>query len=132
MGKTKIMFALLSFLLLVPVQSFAARLPEAEELTRLIQKISERQSKDMKTFERKTKAYFFEEQKPETIATVISQVAPGEAITAIVLSKLSKKPVLDIIAMNKTGKPWQKIAEETGVKFKDVVKDVRDFRLGIG
>jgi len=119
-------------MLFVSTAGFAARLPEPEELDRLVQKISERQSKDMKTFEKKTRAYFFEEQKPEAIASVISQVAPGEAITVIVLSNLSKKPVQDIVAMKKAGKSWQEIADKTGVKLKAVVKDVKDFRLGIG
>jgi len=132
MRKTNILYAMLAFLLLVPATGFAARMPEPEELDRLVQKISERQSKDMKTFEKKTKAYFFEEQKPEAIAAVIGQVAPGEAITVIVLSNLSKKPVQDIIAMKKSGKTWQDIADKTGVKLKTVVKNVKDFRLGIG
>ena len=132
MGRTKIIYAVLSLFLLVPAIGFAARLPDAEELTRLIQKISERQSKDIKTFEKKSKAYFFEEQRPETISIVIGQVPPGEAVTVFVLSKLSGKPTQDIITMNKAGKTWPKIAQETGVKLKDLVKDVKDFRLGIG
>ena len=132
MERTKTLCAVLVLLLLVPVASFAARLPEPEELDRLIQKISQRQVKDMKTFEKKTRAYFFEEQKPETIAAVISQVDPGEAITVIVISNLSKKPAQDIIALKKAGKTWSEIAEATGVKLKALVKDVKDFRLGIG
>jgi predicted transcriptional regulator len=128
----RMLYGMLAFVLLVPLTGFAARLSEPEELDRLVQKISERQSKDMKTFEKKTRAYFFEEQKPEAIAAVISQVAPGEAITVIVLSNLSKKPVQNIIAMKKAGKTWQEIADKTGVKLKAVVKDVKDFRLGIG
>ncbi|HCC53527.1 MAG TPA: hypothetical protein DEQ20_01165 [Desulfobulbaceae bacterium] len=132
MGRTRIIHAVLLFFLLVPAMGFAARQPDAEELSRLIQKISERQSKDLKTFEKKSKAYFFEEQKPETISKVILQVPPGEAVTVFVLSKLSGKPTQEIIAMNKAGKSWPKIAQETGVKLKDLVKDVKDFRLGIG
>jgi len=132
MKRKRILSAIVVLALLVPAISYAARLPEPEELDRLVQKISERQSKDMKTFEKKARAYFFEEQKPEAIAAATSQVAPGEAITVIVLSNLSKKPVQDIIAMKKAGKTWQEIADKTGVKLKAVVKDVKDFRLGIG
>jgi len=132
MRKRNILSVLMAFLLLVPAVVFASRFSEPEELDRLVQKISERQSKDVKTFEKKTRAYFFEEQKPETIAAVIKQVAPGEAITVIVLSNLSKKPVQDILAMKKSGKTWQEIADKTNVKLKAVVKDVKDFRLGIG
>jgi len=132
MRRRNILAVLMAILLLVPAVVFAARFSEPEELDRLVQKISERQSKDMKTFEKKTRAYFFEEQKPEAIAAVIKQVAPGEAITVIVLANHSKKPVQDIIAMKKAGKTWQEIADKTGVKLKAVVKDVKDFRLGIG
>ena len=132
MRQRNILASLMAFLLLVPAAVYAARFSEPEELDRLVQKISERQSKDMKTFEKKTRAYFFEEQKPETIADVIKQVPPGEAITVIVLSNLSKKPVQDILVMKKTGKTWQAIADKTNVKLKAVIKDVKDFRLGIG
>lgn len=132
MRKGSVLAALMVILLLVPATVYAARLSEPEELDRLVQKISERQSKDMKTFEKKTRAYFFEEQKPEAISAVIKQMAPGEAITVIVLSNLSKKPAQDIIAMKKAGKTWQDIADKNGVKLKAVVKDVKDFRLGIG
>jgi len=132
MRQRNILASLMAFLLLVPAAVYAARFSEPEELDRLVQKISERQSKDMKTFEKKARAYFFEEQKPETIADVIKQVPPGEAITVIVLSNLSKKPVQDILVMKKTGKTWQAIADKTNVKLKAVIKDVKDFRLGIG
>jgi G:T/U-mismatch repair DNA glycosylase len=132
MRKGNVLAALMVFLLLVPAAVYGARFSEPEELDRLVRKISERQSKDMKTFEKKTRAYFFEEQKPETIAAVIKQVAPGEAITVIVLSNLSKKPAQEIIAMKKAGKTWQEIADNNSVKLKAVVKDVKDFRLGIG
>ena len=132
MRRKSILLTTLVLVLFASTTSFATRLPEPEELDRLVKKISERQSKDMKTFEKKTKAYFFEEQKPESIKAVIGQVPPGEAITVIVLSNLAKKPVQDIIAMKKSGKSWQEIADATGVKLKAVVKDVKDFRLGIG
>jgi hypothetical protein len=120
--------------LLVTAQSaaHAARLSEPEELDKLVSKISERQSKDRKTFEKKTKAYFFDAQKPELVEEVIKQFKPGEAVTVIVLSNLSQKPVQDIATMRKSGKSWQEIADKTKVKLKSVVKDVKDFRLGIG
>ena len=132
MKRKSMSLVILALVLLVPATSFAARLPAPEELDRQVQNISERQSKDMKTFEKKTMAYFFEQQKPEVIASVISQVAPGEAITVIVLSNLSKKPVQDIIAMKKAGKTWQDIADKTGVELKAVVWAVKRFRLGSG
>lgn len=117
---------------LLPAASSAARRTEPEELERLINKISERQSKNLKVFEKKAKAYFFETQKPETIEILIKEFPPGEAIAIIVLSNLSKKSHKDIVAMRKSAKDWQGIAGLLGVKLKDLVKEVKDFRLGIG
>jgi hypothetical protein len=112
--------------------AFSGRLPEAEELDKVIKKINERQSKNLKSFEKKTKAYFFEAQKPETIGALLKEFSPGDAVTIIVISNLSKKPYKDIVTMRKAGKGWQAIAEQLGVKLKNVLKDVKEFRSGIG
>lgn len=104
----------------------------AADLDYLVGTISERQSKKMKLFERKIKAYFFKDQKPETIEAVLKQFPPGDAVAVIVLSNLSKKPVQEIIDMKMSGTSWPDIAEQTGVKLKALVSDVKDFRFGIG
>jgi hypothetical protein len=104
----------------------------AADLDYLIGTISKRVSKKMKRFEGKTKDYFIKAQKAETIEAVIKQFSPGEAITMLVLSNLSKKPVQEIIDMKTSGAPWPDIAERTGVKLKVVVSDVKDFWLGSG
>lgn len=128
----KVLVILMIFTFLLPMTSFAARRTEPEELERLINKINERQSKNLKQFEKKSKAYFFETQKPETIEALVKEFLPGEAVAVIVLSNLSKKTTKDITAMRRSGKSWQEIAEKTGVKLKNVIKEVKDFRLGIG
>jgi hypothetical protein len=102
------------------------------DLNYLVGTITEHQSKKMKVFERKVKAYFFKDQKAETIEAVLKQFPPGEAVAVIVLSNLSKKPVQDIIDLKTSGMPWSVIAEQTGVKMKALVGDVKDFRFGIG
>ncbi|MCL4490482.1 MAG: hypothetical protein M1510_01050 [Nitrospirae bacterium] len=128
----KVLIISFVFTFLFPLASFAGRLSEPEELDRTISKINERQSKNLKVFEKKTKAYFFESQKPEAIESLLKEFRPGEAITVLVLSNLSRKPYKEIAAMKKSGKGWQDIAEKSGVKLKNVVKEVKDFRLGIG
>lgn len=128
----KILVLLIAFVLLFPLTSSGARRSEPEELDRLINKINERQSKNLKTFEKKAKAYFFETQKPEEIEFLIKEFPPGDAVTVIVLSNLSRKSYKDITAMRKSGKGWPDIAKQLGVRLKDVVKEVKDFRLGIG
>ncbi|MDI6744123.1 MAG: hypothetical protein QMD07_01985 [Thermodesulfovibrionales bacterium] len=122
----------LVFTFLLPVTAFSGRLSESEELDKVIKKINERQSRNLKMFEKKTKAYFFETQKPETIGSLLKEFSPGDAVTIIVISNLSKKPYKDIVTMRKSGKGWQAIAEQLGVKLKNVLKDVKDFRSGIG
>lgn len=129
---TKALAMLLVSIFLVPLTSFAGRLSEADELDRVIKKINERQSKNLKMFEKKTKAYFFEAQKPETIGALLKEFSPGDAVTIIVISNLSKKSYQDIVKMRKSGKGWQDITEKLGVKLKNVLKDVKDFRSGIG
>lgn len=120
------------FTFLLPLVSFGARLSESEELDKVIKKINERQSKNLKTFEKKTRAYFFEAQKPETIEMLIREFAPGDTVTIIVFSNLSKKPVNDIVAMKKAGAGWPDIAGKLKINLKAAVKEVKDFRLGIG
>lgn len=132
MSFKKVLVIFLVFIFSFPLCSSAARRSEPEELERLINKINERQAKNIKSFEKRTKAYFFEAQKPEAIEFLIKEFPPGEAVTAIVLSNLSKKSHKDIAAMRKSGKGWSDIANQLGVRLKDVVKEVKDFRSGIG
>jgi hypothetical protein len=127
-----VLTVLLVFTFLFPLVSFGARMSEPDELDKIIKKINERQSKNLKTFEKKTKAYFFEAQTPETIDGLIKEFAPGDTITIIVYSNLSKKPVKDIVAMKKSGASWPEMAGRLKINLKAAVKEVKDFRLGIG
>jgi hypothetical protein len=102
------------------------------DLQYLIGTITEHQSKKVKVFQRKAKAYFFKDQKAETIEAVTKQFPPGEAVAVIVLSNISKKPVREIIDLKIAGMAWEDIAEQSGVKVKALVSDVKDFRFGIG
>ena len=128
----KIIVLLIVSTFLIPMVSFAGRMSEPEELDKLIRKLNERQSKNLKQFEKKTKAYFFETQTPETIERLVKEFQPGDTITIIVFSNLSKKPVKDIIAMKKSGTGWPDMAAKLKINLKAAVKEVKDFRLGIG
>lgn len=128
----KLIFCLfISIVLLSPMVASANRLSEPEELDKLIKKISERQSKN-KQFDKKTKAYFFEAQTPEAIDSLIKEFAPGDTITIIVFSNLSKRPVKEIAAMKRAGTNWPDMAVKLKINLKAAVKEVKDFRLGIG
>lgn len=132
MKAIRIIFCLLlSIVFLLPIVASGGRLSEPEELDKLIKKITERQSKN-KQFDKKTKAYFFEAQTPETIDGLIKEFAPGDTITIIVFSNLSKKPVKEVAAMKKAGTGWPEMAAKLKINLKAAVKEVKDFRLGIG
>ena len=128
----RVLTLFLVFIFLLPMTAFSGRLSEPEQLDTVIKKINERQSKNLKNFEKKTKAYFFESQKPEVIEGLIKEFQPGDAVAVIVFSNLSKKPVKEIVSMKKSGMQWQAMAAKLNVKLKIIVKEVKDFRLGIG
>ncbi len=128
----KVLTLFLVFTFLLPVTAFSGRLSEPEELDKVIKKINERQSKNLKNFEKKTKAYFFESQKPEAIEGLIKEFQPGDAIAVIIFSNLSKKSIKEIVSMKKSGMSWQAMAAKLNINFKKAVKEAKDFRLGIG
>ncbi|MEW6739701.1 MAG: hypothetical protein ACOYU2_01590 [Nitrospirota bacterium] len=128
----KVLVLLLIFTFLFPLTSFAGRLSETERLEKLINMINKNQSKNLKTFEKKAKDYFSGVQKPDVIETLIKEFPPGDTVTIIIMSNLSKKPYRDIANMRKSGKRWEDIASQLGIKLKDVIKDVISFRSGIG
>lgn len=131
-GATKFLVVLLVSTFLLPQPSFAARESEPEKLEQLIQKINERQSKNVKNFKKKVEAYFFETQSPEVIEGLTKEFPPGEVVAVIVLSNLSKRPVKEIVKMRKSQIAWRDIAGQSGTKLKNMIKEVKDFRLAVG
>lgn len=133
----KILAVFVVFVALSPMSApaawqFGARSPEPEELDKVISKITSNQSKNIKTFESKAREYFFDTQKRETIVSLVKDFPPGEAVVILVLSDLSKKSVVKIATMRKSGKAWPEIADLTGVKLKAVIKEIKAFRSGAG
>jgi len=49
----------------------------------------------------------------------------GEITNAVVLSKMTGRPLDEIIAMRESGKGWGQIANESGVKLREVRREVR-------
>ncbi len=89
--------------------------------------------KEIKRFEESLKSYFFEIVELDIIERVmkavdLKEITPGDALTVIVLVKLSKKPEQEIIKMKKEGKSWAEITKAVGVNMKDVVKEVKEFQ----
>ncbi|MBI4846961.1 MAG: hypothetical protein HY808_00080 [Nitrospirae bacterium] len=88
--------------------------------------------KEIKRFTDQVKAYFFETVPDDVIESAMKELTPGEALAAIVITNLSKKPGKDIIKMKKDGKSWTEIVNASGLKMKDVVKEVKEFQKTSG
>jgi len=84
--------------------------------------------KEVQRFEEKLQSYFFEIVEPDAITRAITDLSPGDAMSAVVTVSLSKKPVEEIIGMNKTGKNWTEITDALGIKIEDIVKEVKEFQ----
>jgi len=84
--------------------------------------------KEVQRFEEKLKSYFFEIVDFSVIENAMKELTPGEALVVVVIVKLSKKPVKEIIKMAKGGKSWEEIVKTMGVNMKDVVKEVKEFQ----
>lgn len=128
----KVPVILLVFTFLIPLTSFAAGQSEPEKLDQLIKKINEKQSKNIKNFEKKVEAYFFDTHTPEVIKGLIKEFPPGEIVAILVVSNLSKWPVKNIVDMRKKEIDWRNIAGQVGIKLKNMIKEVKDFRLAVG
>ena len=88
--------------------------------------------KEIKRFGDQVKAYFFEAVPNDIIESALKELTPGDALAAIVIINLSKKPGKDIIKMKKDGKSWTDITNTAGLKMKDVVKEVKEFQKTSG
>ncbi|MEW6409556.1 MAG: hypothetical protein AB1488_05525 [Nitrospirota bacterium] len=128
----KVLVILLVSTFFLPLTSCVERQSDPEKLEQLIKKINERQSNNIKRFEKKVEAYFFETQSPGVIKSLIKEFPPGEVVAILVLSNLSKWQVKEIAKMRKTQMSWRDIAGQIGAKLKNVIKEVKDFRLAIG
>ncbi|MBI4838771.1 MAG: hypothetical protein HY806_06440, partial [Nitrospirae bacterium] len=58
----------------------------------------------------------------------LKEITPGDALTVIVIVKLSKKSDKEIVKMKKAGKAWPEIIKTMSVNMKDVVKEVKEFQ----
>jgi hypothetical protein len=88
--------------------------------------------KEIKRFGDQVKAYFFEAMPNDVIESALKELTPGDALAAIVIINLSRKPGKDIIKMKKDGKSWTDITNTAGLKMKDVVKEVKEFQKTSG
>ncbi|MEE9316335.1 MAG: hypothetical protein V3U97_04415 [bacterium] len=68
----------------------------------------------------------------ETLADLRAQrLGYGEISNALVLSEMTEKPLDEVVAMRESGKGWGQIADECGVKLREVRKEVKRERRSI-
>ncbi|MBI4710469.1 MAG: hypothetical protein HY759_05145 [Nitrospirae bacterium] len=129
-----LMFALSLFSPLVFTTAAGPRGGE-EELKERIEITNKKRvtPKEIKRFEESLKSYFFELVEIDVIeramkAVELKEITPGDALTVIVIVKLSKKSDKEIVKMKKAGKAWPEIIKTMSVNMKDVVKEVKEFQ----
>ncbi|MBI5057541.1 MAG: hypothetical protein HZB61_13085 [Nitrospirae bacterium] len=133
----KLLILILSFSFILPVMVSivsAAEKGTEEELKERIAITNKKRvtPKEIKRFTDQVKAYFFETVPDDVIESAMKELTPGEALAAIVITNLSKKPGKDIMKMKKDGKSWTDIVNTSGLKMKDVVKEVKEFQKTSG
>lgn len=139
MRKTKLkIFLILVFALsfVVSISSCTTDKPEGggEELNKLIEIVNSKQvtPQEIKTFKERLKSYFFEIVEFDVIEGLVDELPPGKALTVIVFTSLSKTFDREIVEMMNQGKNWTEIAQNSGVKLKDVIEKIKHYRIMSG
>ncbi len=123
----RISSALIVMMLFLPVFSFADDNPA--ELESMINEVNKTQStpEKIRNFEDKLSEYFYEVELP-SIQGLLKEFSPGEALTLLMLVKLSGKSLKEITSARKDGMSWDKMAEKFNVGLDKVVKRIKAFR----
>lgn len=123
------MFAsVLMVVFLTPIFVYAES--ELDELKKVINDVTEKRSTlvKLREFEDKLIETYGHVVPPDTINKVVKEFAPGEALTIIVLMRLSEKVDSKITDLRKAGMDWDKIAGELNISLEMVIKKVKAFR----
>ena len=63
---------------------------------------------------------------------LLKEFKPGEVLTIIAISDLSKKDMNDVATMRKAGKGWQEITDKSGIAMGVLIKDIKMFQRASG
>lgn len=124
MGKG-LMITFLVFLLFQP--NFADAQSEKEDLERLIKRVDKRRDTPDKVevFKGLVAGYYYTSHS--ILNEILKDLTPGETLTVVSISTLSKRDPKEIAQMKKEGMEWSQIAEKVGITLKDVIKDIRTY-----
>lgn len=115
-----------------PVRSQEAAKETAPEEAREQERLRDRErilENESKILEKYTERFGVD---TETLADLRTQrLGYGEISHALVLSEMTEKPLDEVVAMRESGKGWGQIADEYGVKLREVRKEVKRERRSI-
>jgi len=105
---------------------------EKEDLERLIERTNTKRSTPEKVseFVGKLKEYYYIGNP--VVEGLLKEFKPGEVMTIIAVSDLSKKDMNDIAKMRKAGKGWQEITGKSGISMALLIKDIKMFQRASG
>ncbi len=114
------------------VLSIPVSATEKEDLERLIEKTNTKRSTPEKVseFVDKLKEYYY--VGSPVVEGLLKEFKPGEVLTIIAISDLSKKDMNDIAKMRKAGKGWPEITGKSGITMRLLIKDIKMFQRASG
>ncbi len=114
------------------VLSIPVSATEKEDLQRLIERTNTKRSTPEKVseFVSKVKDYYYIGNP--VVEGLLKEFKPGEVLTIIAISDLSKKDTNDIAKMRKEGMKWQEITGKSGITMGLLIKDIQMFQRASG
>jgi len=114
------------------VLSIPVSATEKEDLERLIERTNRKRSTPEKVseFVGKVKDYYYIGNP--VVEGLLKEFKPGEVLTIIAISDLSKKDMNDIAKMRKEGRKWQEIIDKSGITMGVLIKDIKMFQRASG
>jgi hypothetical protein len=105
---------------------------EKEDLERLIERTNRKRSTPEKVseFVSKLKDYYY--IGDPVVEGLLKEFKPGEVLTIIAISDLSKKDMNDIAKMRKEGRQWPEITNKSGITMGVLIKDIKMFQRASG
>ena len=101
---------------------------EKEDLERLIERTNTKRSTPEKVSEFAGKVKDYYDIGIPVVEGLLKEFKPGEVLTIIAISDLSKKDVDDIAKMRKDGMKWQDITDKSGITMAVLIKDINTFQ----
>ena len=114
------------------VLSIPVSASEQEDLEWLIERTNTKRSTPEKVSEFVGKLMDYYYTGNPVVEGLLKEFKPGEVLTIIAISDLSKKDMNDIAKMRKEGMEWQEITDKSGITMGLLIKDIKMFQRASG